>query len=83
MKSKFSPDRVYRRCGICIGHDHLTHDCRPSPKILKCDANFLVLKVPLAYNAIMKRPGLNAFRAIVSTYHLLMKFPTIQEVGKV
>ncbi|XP_011083381.1 uncharacterized protein LOC105165923 [Sesamum indicum] len=31
---------------------------------------FLVVDTPFAYNVILGRPGLNAFRAIVSTYHL-------------
>ena len=43
---------------------------------------FLVVKVPSAYNAILERPGFNTFRAVVSTYHLLVKFLTPYEVGK-
>ena len=35
---------------------------------------FLVINVPSAYNVILERPSLNAFRAVVSTYHLLVKF---------
>ena len=44
---------------------------------------FLVVKAPSAYNAILGRPGLNALRAIVSTYHLKLKFPTDQRIGEV
>ena len=43
---------------------------------------FLVVKVPSDYNDILERPGLNAFRAVVSTYHLLVKFSTPHGVGK-
>ncbi|KAL0452595.1 UNVERIFIED_CONTAM: hypothetical protein Slati_1237600 [Sesamum latifolium] len=30
---------------------------------------FLVVDTPFAYNVILGRPGLNLFRAVVSTYH--------------
>ncbi|GAV60714.1 LOW QUALITY PROTEIN: hypothetical protein CFOL_v3_04243, partial [Cephalotus follicularis] len=36
----------------------------------------LVVDTPSPYNAIIGRPGLNLMEAIVSTRHLLMKFPT-------
>ena len=35
------------------------------------------------YNAIINRPTLNAIRAIVSTYHLAMKFPVGNLVGEI
>ncbi|KAL2232611.1 UNVERIFIED_CONTAM: Retrovirus-related Pol polyprotein from transposon 17.6 [Sesamum indicum] len=44
---------------------------------------FLVVDTPFAYNVILGRPGLNAFRAIVSTYHLKVKFPTRAGIGEV
>ncbi|KAL2246210.1 UNVERIFIED_CONTAM: Retrovirus-related Pol polyprotein from transposon [Sesamum indicum] len=44
---------------------------------------FLVVDMPFAYNVILGRPGLNSFRAVVSTYHLKMKFPTISGIGEV
>ena len=37
---------------------------------------YTVVRIPSAYNAILGRPGLNALRAVVSTYHLLVRFPT-------
>ena len=37
---------------------------------------FLVVHTSSSYNAIQGRPRLNTLRAIVSTYHLLVKFPT-------
>ncbi|KAL2236255.1 UNVERIFIED_CONTAM: Retrovirus-related Pol polyprotein from transposon opus [Sesamum indicum] len=44
---------------------------------------FLVVDTPFAYNVILGRPALNSFRAVVSTYHLKMKFPTNAGVGEV
>jgi hypothetical protein len=44
---------------------------------------FLLIDRPSAYNAIIGRAALNEFRAITSTPHLKMKFPTDQGVGEV
>ena len=44
---------------------------------------FLVVKVPSAYNAILGRPSLNAFRAVVLMYHLLVKFSTSSGVDEI
>ncbi|GAV68946.1 hypothetical protein CFOL_v3_29402, partial [Cephalotus follicularis] len=43
---------------------------------------FLVVDKPSPYNPIIGRPGLNLMEAIVSTRHLLMKFPTRFGVGE-
>ncbi|KAJ8466245.1 hypothetical protein OPV22_028797 [Ensete ventricosum] len=45
--------------------------------------SFIVVALPSAYNAIIGRPTLNKLRAIVSTYHRIMKFPTRAGVGEV
>ena len=45
--------------------------------------NFLVVDHPSVYNAIIGRPTLNAMRAVTSTYHLMMKFPTENGIGVV
>ncbi|KAK3020962.1 hypothetical protein RJ639_046326 [Escallonia herrerae] len=45
--------------------------------------DFVVVKIPSAYNAILGRPALNRLQAIVSTYHLKMKFPTEHGIGEV
>ena len=45
--------------------------------------DILVADVPVAYNIILGRSGLNIFRAIPSTYHMMMKFPIANEVGEV
>ncbi|KAK3013410.1 hypothetical protein RJ639_008269 [Escallonia herrerae] len=45
--------------------------------------DFVVVKVPSAYNAILGRPALNQLQAVVSTYHLKMKFPMEHRIGEV
>ncbi|KAL0383728.1 UNVERIFIED_CONTAM: hypothetical protein Scaly_0660100 [Sesamum calycinum] len=47
-----------------------------------CLLKFLVVDIPSAYNVILGRPTLNAFRAIISTYYMKIKFPVIGEVGE-
>ncbi|KAL0461381.1 UNVERIFIED_CONTAM: hypothetical protein Slati_0025700 [Sesamum latifolium] len=39
-----------------------------------CLLKFLVVDVPSAYNVILGRPMLNTFQAVVSTYHMKIKF---------
>ncbi|KAL2226354.1 UNVERIFIED_CONTAM: hypothetical protein Sindi_1994100 [Sesamum indicum] len=45
------------------------------PKRKTLMVKFLVVDTPFAYNIILGRPGLNSFRAVISTYHMKMKFP--------
>ncbi|KAL5575483.1 hypothetical protein UlMin_017182 [Ulmus minor] len=49
-----------------------THPCQHIQSV-----NFVVVDCPSSYNAIIGRPTLNAIRAVTSTYHLLVKFPTV------
>ncbi|KAL0361192.1 UNVERIFIED_CONTAM: hypothetical protein Sradi_3803700 [Sesamum radiatum] len=44
---------------------------------------FLVVDVPSAYNVILGRPTLNTFQAVISTYHMKIKFPTPGGIGEV
>ena len=53
------------------------------PKQSKASVDFLVVRASSAYNAILGRLGLNTLRAVVSTYHLKLKFFTSQGVGEV
>ncbi|XP_058104861.1 uncharacterized protein LOC131248550 [Magnolia sinica] len=43
--------------------------------------DFLVVNVPSVHNVILGKPSLNAVRAVVSTYHLMIKFPIEGGVG--
>ena len=43
---------------------------------------FLVVDCPSAYNVIIGRPTLNKLRAVTSTYHLLVHFPTEHGIGE-
>ena len=45
--------------------------------------NFLVVDCSSSYNTIIGRPTLNSWKAITSTYHLSVKFPTEHRVGEV
>ena len=40
------------------------------------DVTFLVVDCSSAYNVILERPTLNSWKAVTSTYHLMIKFPT-------
>ncbi|KAL0420349.1 UNVERIFIED_CONTAM: hypothetical protein Slati_3057800 [Sesamum latifolium] len=53
-----------------------------SPLRKTCLLKFLVIDIPLAYNVILRCPTLNAFRAIISTYHMKIKFPVVGGVGE-
>ena len=43
---------------------------------------FLVVDYSSAYNAILGRPTLNSWKAVTSTYHLMIKFPTDYGLGE-
>ena len=52
------------------------------PQQITKDMTFLVVDYSSAYNAILGRPTLNSWKAITSTYHLMIKFPTNNGVGE-
>jgi hypothetical protein len=52
------------------------------PKQATKKVEFLVVDCPSAYNVIIRRPTLNHLRAVTSTYHLLVHFPTDNGVGE-
>uniref|UniRef100_A0A2N9G1W1 Uncharacterized protein n=1 Tax=Fagus sylvatica TaxID=28930 RepID=A0A2N9G1W1_FAGSY len=52
------------------------------PKQATRKVNFLVVDCPSAYNVIIGRPTLNRLRAVTSTYHLLVRFPTENGIGE-
>ncbi|XP_073109541.1 uncharacterized protein [Elaeis guineensis] len=53
-----------------------------APKQVVVQITYFVVKSPSMYNAIISHPELNALRAIVSTYHLMVKFSTLKGVGE-
>ena len=52
------------------------------PQQIIKDVTFLVVDCSSAYNAILGRPTLNSWKAVTSTYHLMIKFPTDYGVGE-
>jgi hypothetical protein len=56
---------------------------RTAPKQSTVLVDFLAVDRPSTYNAIIGWPTLNKWRAVTSTYYLMMKFPTEKRVGEV
>ena len=52
------------------------------PQQIAKDVTFLVVDCSFAYNAILGRPTLNSWKAVTSTYHLMIKFPTDYRLGE-
>ena len=46
------------------------------------DVTFLMVDCSFAYNAIFGQPTLSSWKAVTSTYHLMIKFPTDYSVGE-
>ncbi|KAL0404061.1 UNVERIFIED_CONTAM: hypothetical protein Sradi_2046900 [Sesamum radiatum] len=59
---------------LTLGTFHLRKTC-----LLK----FLMVDIPSAYNVILGRPTLNAFRAIIFTCHMKIKFLVVGGVGEI
>ena len=53
------------------------------PQQVAKDVNFLVVDCSSSYNAIIGRSTLNSWKAVTSTYHLSVKFPTEHGIGQV
>lgn len=54
-----------------------------APRTSVMMVNFLVMKSPSSYNAILGRLTLNNLRAMTSIYHLKIKFSMNLRVGEV
>ena len=52
------------------------------PQQITRDITFFVVDCSSAYNAILRRPTLNSWKAATSTYHLMIKFPIEYGVGE-
>ncbi|XP_059623107.1 uncharacterized protein LOC132266270 [Cornus florida] len=70
----FSGDKVYP-----LGAVTLPVTAGANPKQVTVMVDFLVVDCPSSYNIILGRTTFNAMKAITSTYHLLMRFPTEYE----
>ncbi|GAV66043.1 hypothetical protein CFOL_v3_09554, partial [Cephalotus follicularis] len=66
-----------------LGSINLSVVAGVTPCQTQVEMTFLVVDTPSPYNAIVGRPGVNLIEAIVSTRHLLMKFPTRFGMGEV
>ena len=53
------------------------------PQQITKDVTFLVVYCLFDYNVIMGWPTLNLWKAMISTYHLMIKFPTEYGEGEV
>ena len=53
------------------------------PQQITKDVTFLVINCSSAFNAIVGQPTLNLWKAVTSTYHLMIKFPTVYGVREV
>ena len=47
------------------------------------DLTFLIVDCSFSCNAILGHPTLNSWKAVTSTFHLMIKFPTEHGVGEV
>ena len=53
------------------------------PQQITREVTFPVVDCSSAYNASLGRPTLNSWKAMTTTYHLMIKFPTDYRVGEV
>nr|GFA27914.1 reverse transcriptase domain-containing protein [Tanacetum cinerariifolium] len=70
LMMKFPTPKGKIELEACFGNGGL---CR------RTSMKFIVVRAPSPYNIILGRPGLKTLRAILSTIHLMMKFPTPKE----
>ena len=52
------------------------------PQQITKDVTFLMVDYSSAYNGILGQPTLNSWKAVASTYHLMIKFLTEYGIGE-
>ena len=52
-----------------------------TPQHMLCFVYFFVVNCTNPYNAIINYPTLNAIQVVTSTYHLMVKLPTLSGIG--
>ena len=73
----FSGERV-----LPLGSVQLVLTLRDPPCQATMTTKFLIVEAPSVYNMLLGRPSLNTTKAIPFTYHMVVKFPTKNGVGK-
>ncbi|RWW65630.1 hypothetical protein BHE74_00027057 [Ensete ventricosum] len=68
--------------GMLNTHPSLPITIRKEPRSKMLIVSFMMVKLPSTYNAILDCPTLNKLRAVISTYHYTMKFPTSDRVSE-
>ncbi|RWW04736.1 hypothetical protein GW17_00032029 [Ensete ventricosum] len=76
-------ERVHRGTVFPLGATTILITFGGEPKSKTLMVSFMVVKLPSAYNAIIRRSTLNRLKAVVSTYHRILKFPTRVGVDEV
>ena len=74
----------FKRTKVCpLGAVTLPVTVGDYPQQITKDVTFLVVDCSSANNAILERPTLNSWKAVTSTYHLMIKFLIECRVGEV
>ena len=66
----FTGDRIVPRCIVTLTMITGTYPAQVTKEI-----DFLIINCPSTYNFILGRLAINRLRAVMSTYHLKVKFP--------
>ena len=67
---------------LLVGSITLSVTVGDYPQQITKDVTFLVVDYSSAYNGILGRPTLNSWKVAISTYHLMIKFPTEYGIGE-
>ena len=74
---------VLRNESIPPQRGHITHNMGDYPQQITKDVTFLVIDCSSVYNVILGCPTLTSWNVVISTYHLMFKFPTEYNGGEV